>query len=243
MAIGVVAMYFPVHLEVPKYGVSAMALLIPFTTIYLVKHAAGGAIVNYGGAYIAGTYIPASVVSAFAAATTSLSAVATSPVFAVGAVAAAAVGGYCYFFGVPAPVAKSLVTAGLAQPAKGGLAVSIGQLAAVLVLLAASGLVSFNVYRRVRHARSARIARIHSAEAEATSKSLFGDDFWREYGAAAWSGVGDSVSQVQESASKIGLVLREAARNVLELSAQAGGRSVTRIEMIVARFRGLFARA
>lgn len=209
---------------------------IPFTTLYLVPHAAGGAIVNAGGSYLAGTYVPAAIVQAFSAASTSIAALGTSvaalassPLVIGAAVTIAAVGGYCYFFGIPAPIADGLIAAGLVEPAKSGLAVTMAKVAGVLVILGAAGLVSFNIFKSVRRAKNARRARFSLAEGEAASRALFGDDFWTEYGHAAWSGVGDTVEQAWCAAGTATRAIRDAADKAVTVSSDLGSGTMSRL--------------
>lgn len=177
---------------------------IPFTTVYLVQHVGGGAIVHVGGGYVAGTLIPASVMTAANCATAALAnlgssaiALGSNPVVLGGAaIAAAAVGAYCYFYGIPAPVEALLVKAGLVAPAKGGLAIATGKVAMVLVLLGAAGLLSVNVYKRVEQAHRARRASISVGQAREASEAAYGPSIWAQYGEAIWLGASDSIKQV-----------------------------------------------
>lgn len=182
-----------------------MAILaVPFTTIYLVPHVGGGAILHAGGGYVAGTLVPGSVVNAataamsvLASAGSSAAALGTGPVvLGAAAVTAAAAGAYCYFYGVPAPVAATLVKSGLATPAKAGLAISIAKVATAFVVMASAGLLTFNIYNRVEQARRGRRAPLSQDEAGELSRAAFGEKVWEQYGEAVWLGATDTMDQV-----------------------------------------------
>lgn len=125
----------------------------------LVGHAAGGAILSYGGSYLGGTYVGANVVSAFATAAGVLSqmsatavgvvsAPATVPILAgVTTVAVVAAGAYCYFHGIPAPVAEMLSAAGVGSAGAKGFAVAVAKLAPALIALGVAGYLSYVVYK------------------------------------------------------------------------------------------------
>lgn len=196
-----------------------MALFsVPFTTIYLVSHASGGAILHSSGGFIGGTFITAQVVSAFTNATSTLSlaasaigAIATSPVAIGVAVTAAAVGGYFYFFGIPAQIELALAQAGYAAPSSGGLAVPIAKLGIALVVLGLAGLLVVNIYKRIKQARLARPEPISIENAQFAAESVFGVTGWKSYGAAIWTGASDTASQISgwiessaSSARKVG---------------------------------------
>ena len=124
----------------------------------LVQHAAGGAILSYGGSYLGGTYVGANVVSAFttaagvlsqmsAAAGSTASAPATVPVLAtVATVAVVAVGAYCYFNGIPAPVIEMLSATGVGSVGAKGFMVAVAKLAPALIALGAAGVLAYVVY-------------------------------------------------------------------------------------------------
>lgn len=177
---------------------------VPFSTIYLVPHVGGGAIVHAGGGYVAGTLVPASVVSAATTATSvlanagsSLVALGSNPVvLGAAAVTAAAVGAYCYFYGVPAPVEVLLVKAGIAAPAKGGLMIATAKVATAFVVMGAAGLLSFNIFKRVDQARRARRSSLSVDEARGLSEAAFGPSVWEQYGKAVWLGAADTADQV-----------------------------------------------
>jgi len=177
---------------------------VPFSTIYLVPHVGGGAIVHAGGGYVAGTLIPASVVNAATTATSVLAsaggsavALGSNPVvLGAAAVTAAAVGAYCYFYGVPAPVEALLVKAGFAAPAKGGLAIATATVATAFVVMGAAGLLSFNIFARVDQARRARKSILTLEEARVLSEATFGSSIWEQYGEAVWLGAADTADQI-----------------------------------------------
>lgn len=199
-----------------------MALIsVPFTTLYLVSHAAGGAILHYSGAYVGGTYISAPIISAFSNAATTLSmmagtisAAATSPVAVGVAVTGAVVGGLVYFFGVPAPIQAALAKAGLVAPAKGGWAVPIAKLAAALVLMALAGILAVNIYKRVGQARRAQPAPIEPESAREAVEAALGASAWKTYGNAIWLGASDTLDQIGAWASKGGNLARNAGEAV-----------------------------
>lgn len=176
---------------------------VPFTTIYLVSHVSGGAILHSSGGYIGGTYISAQIVSAFTSATSTLSlaasaigAAATSPVAIGVAVTAAAVGGYFYFFGIPTQIELALAQAGFATPANGGLAVPIAKLGIALVVMGLAGLLAVNIYKRIKQARLARPEPISVTNAQSAVESVFGVTAWKSYGEAIWMGASDTASQI-----------------------------------------------
>lgn len=125
----------------------------------LVGHSAGGAILSYGGSYLGGTYVGANVVSAFttaagvlsqmsATAVGVVSAPATVPILAgVATVAVVAAGAYCYFHGIPAPVAEMLSAAGVGSAGAKGFAVTVAKLAPALIALGVAGYLSYVVYK------------------------------------------------------------------------------------------------
>jgi hypothetical protein len=182
-----------------------MAILtVPFTTIYLVAHSGGGALLHAGGQYVAGTLVPAVVVtaansatSALANAGSSLIALGSNPaVLGVAAVTVAAVGAYCYFYGIPAPIEALLMKAGLATSAKGGLAITVAKLATAFVVLGAAGLLTLNVYKRVVQARRAQRAIMTVDDARGVSEAAFGPAVWEQYGEPLWLGTTDTVDQI-----------------------------------------------
>lgn len=179
-------------------------LAIPFTSLALVAHAAGGAILTNAGAYVAGTYVPAAVVQAFGSATAALGSMGTAAaglasanpvtisVVAVVAVTAAAVGTYCYFHGIPAPVAETLVHAGLASPSQKGLAILVPKLAAALVLLGAAGYVAYRFYENFNdlwadRETSSGWAKANESTAQTEAERNFGGEVWKTLGAAVWA--------------------------------------------------------
>ncbi|MFT4027274.1 MAG: hypothetical protein QM676_10795 [Novosphingobium sp.] len=174
---------------------------VPFLPIYLVEHVSGGAIIHAAGGYVANTFVNAAVISAFTDASAALAAAVTTitsaPVLAsVGAIAVAAAGAYCYFYGIPAPVEAFLIEAGLATSAKGGLAVTVVKLATALAVLGVAGLMAFNIYKRIWQARGAIGSGIDPGQARHASETAFGTDFWKHYGEAVWLGVTDTRDQI-----------------------------------------------
>lgn len=138
----------------------------------LVAHSAGGAILSYGGSYLGGTYVGANVVSGFATAAGVLSqmsataasvvsAPATMPVIAgVATVAVVAVGAYCYFHGIPAPVVEMLSAAGVGSAGTKGFAVVVSKLAPALIALGVAGYLSYVVYKDFKSFRADYQARV-----------------------------------------------------------------------------------
>lgn len=140
----------------------------------LLDHAAGGAILAYGGKYLAGTYVGAPIVGAFTTAAGALahmttgiatlaSAPATVPVVAAAAtIAVVAAGAYCYFHGIPAPVLETLHAAGLGSMGAKGFAIAVAKLAPALILLGSAGYLAFAIYKDFKAFRAdyqARAAR------------------------------------------------------------------------------------
>lgn len=186
-----------------------MALLsIPFTTLQLVGHASGGIIARNASGYIASTYVGADVVSAFATAGSALQAMSSSAValatnpYTVGAVtiAAVAIGTYCYFYGIPAPVAETLVHAGLAAPSKQGLMIAVPKLATALVLLGAAGYVAYRFYANLQ---SFRADRQESEAADAADEIAARNVSERYFGPQAWSLIGEAVWATKEDVAAV----------------------------------------
>lgn len=139
-----------------KAGVMA---ILTVSGLALVGHSAGGAILSYGGSYLGGTYVGANVVSAFttaagvlsqmsAGAVSLASAPATLPIVAtVATVAVVAAGAYCYFHGIPAPVAEMLSAAGVGSAGAKGFAVAVAKLAPALIAMGVAGVLAYVVYK------------------------------------------------------------------------------------------------
>lgn len=199
-----------------------MALMtVPFTSIYLVPHVSGGAIAHIAGGYVAHTFVPPAIVEAFGVAATVLgqmsssasaiatatTSVATNPVVLGGvALAAVAVGTYCYFHGIPAPIEAALTKAGLGTATKHGLMVSLPKLAVALILLGGAGYISYRFYKSHKMERLARLLggsfdEQTRGQAETLVHSAFGDRAWSEFGSTIWS-----------SASELGRKSKRAAR-------------------------------
>lgn len=194
---------------------------VPLFSIHLVAHASGGAIVHYAGGYIANTYLGSSVVTAFSSATSTLAAMAgsaatvlTSPAVVGVALAVAVSGGYCYFFGIPTPVQAALIKAGLATPAKGGLAVPIVKLTTALILIGLAGLLTINVFKRINQARRSAKKPLSIDEARSISLAVFGKLAWADYGHAVWLGATDTVDQVLRWATNAASGARAAGETV-----------------------------
>jgi hypothetical protein len=185
-----------------------MALVtVPFTSLYLVPHVSGGAIAHMAGGYIAHTFVPAAIVEAFGVAAsvlaqlsssagavaTATTSVATNPLVLGGvALAAVAMGTYCYFQGIPAPIEAALSKAGLGTATKHGLMVSVPKLAVTLILLGGAGYVTYRFYKSRKAERLARLIEGSSNQqtrdqAKWLVYSAFGDRAWSEFGSTIWS--------------------------------------------------------
>jgi hypothetical protein len=182
-------------------------LAIPFLDLTLVAHSSGGVILRGATGYIGGTFVDASIVGAFSTAGAALQSMGTSAValasnpYVIGGVviAAVAVGTYCYFNGIPAPVAETILHAGLGAQTDKGLMISAPKLATALVLLGAAGYVVFRFYQNFRELWAD--TDVGSTWNEASEKSArditvrsFGADVWATMGKAAWA-TKDDVAQ------------------------------------------------
>jgi len=187
-------------------------LTVPFLPIYLFKHVGGGLIVHAYGGYVANTLIPASVVSAFSSAGTTLASlaggaasIATAPatVVTVAGIAVVAAGAYCYFYGLPLPIESVLANAGLGTkvvavkgsllPAisHGAFAVSTTNLATALILLGLASYIAYRFYEN--HADAARAAEEGPAiDAEGVAKAYFGAKAWQTFGEPISKGLSDA---------------------------------------------------
>lgn len=229
-----------------------MAILaIPFTSLSLVAHTAGGAIMRDAGGYIAGTYIDATIVQAFTAAGTALQSMGTSAValasnpYVVGAVVigAVAVGAYCYFHGIPAPVAETLAHAGLGTSTKKGLMISAPKLAVALVLLGAAGYVTYRFYRNFKdlHRDEAATRTWHDA-----SEAAGHDDTVRNFGADVWATVGKAVWQTKKDVARsLATMAQEALRRTgasvaYDTASESAGRFMLRVRAALRRIRAPF---
>lgn len=170
---------------------------IPLTTLALVQHSAGGAILSHAGNYLAGTYVSASVVEAFATASGALAsigggavAVTTNPImFGAATIAVVAAGTYCYLYGIPIAIEAVLTKAGLGAAAKNGFAISTPQLAVALVLLGAAG---YTIYKFYENYKVDQYTTVHASDrttAQKATEAAFGVDAWQTLGSALWSGV------------------------------------------------------
>ncbi|PXA87710.1 hypothetical protein DMC47_31405 [Nostoc sp. 3335mG] len=185
-----------------------MALSIPFTTLKLVGHASGGTIMRNASGYIANTYVGADVVSAFTTAGSALQAMSSSAValvsspYSLGAltIAAVAIGTYCYFYGIPAPVAETLVHAGLAAPSKQGLMIAVPKLATALVLLGAAGYVAYRFYANLKTLLADRQVSESTDAADETAARHASEGF---FGAQAWSLIGEAVWATKEDVAAV----------------------------------------
>ena len=205
---------------------------VPLVSLYLVPHAAGGAIVSYAGSYVAGSYVTASVVSAFSTAAAALASVgtsavafATSPVTTVVAAAMVVIGGYCYIFGMPVVLQSALHSLGLAAPTNGGIVIPIVQLATALVLIGGAGYLSFQVYKSLRDAREAKLVPIEYSEAKYASCRSFGEAAWFEVGDSIWRGAGVRLEEAGNFAKlKVAQVVSSAASTSASVSQTASQR-------------------
>jgi hypothetical protein len=76
------------------------------------------------------------------------SAPATLPIVAtVATVAVVAAGAYCYFHGIPAPVAEMLSAAGVGSAGAKGFAVAVAKLAPALIAMGVAGVLAYVVYK------------------------------------------------------------------------------------------------
>ena len=210
---------------------------IPLTTLALVQHSAGGAILSNAGSYIAGTYISAAVVEAFATASGVLASIGggavaatTNPIiFGAATVAVVAAGAYCYFYGIPVAIEAVLTQAGLGVAAKNGFAISIPQLAIALVLLGAAGYTIYKFYENYKAAQDIPIRAINSGTAQTATEAAFGFDAWQTVGSAVWSGVSDAA----EYAVQLAKDAVEAAANATSSAAGETGRGAAATYSIV----------
>jgi len=146
--------------------------ILTVSGLALVAHSSGGALLSYGGSYLGGTYVGANVVSGFATAAGVLSqmsattaaiatAPATLPVLATAAaVAVVAVGAYCYFNGIPAPVMEMLSATGVGSIGAKGFMVAVAKLAPALIALGAAGVLAYVVYNDFKAFKADYEARI-----------------------------------------------------------------------------------
>lgn len=191
-------------------------IAIPFVDLCLVAHSSGGAILSGASGYIGGAFVDASIVQAFATASAALASMGTSTVAlasspaVVGtvAIAAVAIGSYCYFNGVPAPVAETILHAGLATQSDKGLMISAPHLATALVLLGAAGYVAYRFYKNFEELWADR--EVGNSWADANERSAregtvrsFGTDVWTNLGSAVWATTDDV-------AKALGVVAKEA---------------------------------
>lgn len=199
-----------------------MALLaIPFTSLSLVPHAAGGVILRGAAGYIGGTYVSAEIAQAFGLAGAALQSMGTAATafaanpYVIGAVvlAAVAVGTYCYFHGVPAPVADTLVHAGLGVQTKKGLMISAPKLATALVLLGVAGYVTYRFYKNFKAlwADEELVTGWEGddmASARKEAERTFGEKVWSTMGEAVWATKNDVARSVvalaQEALDRVG---------------------------------------
>lgn len=188
-----------------------MALVeIPLTTIALVQHSAGGAILSNAGNYISGTYISAAVVEAFSTASCVLASIGggavaatTNPIILGAAtIAVVAAGSYCYFYGIPVAIEAVLTQAGLGIAAKNGFAISIPQLAVALVLLGAAGYTIYKFYENYMATRDMFDHAVNATSAQKATEAAFGFDAWQTIGSVIWSGVSDAAEYAVQAAKE-----------------------------------------
>jgi len=174
---------------------------IPFIGLNLVPHAAGGVILSNASGYIANTYVSAGVVEAFATAGAALQTMGTSAAAIVASnpvitstvvIAVVALGGYCYFHGIPAPVTETLTHSGLATASKKGLMIAVPKLATALVLLGAAGYVAYRFYEHLTDlAADKETAASWMQASEENARGIvvrnFGNELWETVGQAAWA--------------------------------------------------------
>ena len=221
---------------------------VPFFSIHLVAHAAGGAIVHYAGGYVANTYLSSSVMTALSGASSTLTAMAgsaatvlTSPAVVGVALALAVSGGYCYFFGIPAPVQAALIKAGVATPAKGGLAVPIVKLTTTLILIGLAGLLTINVFKRISQARRSAKKPLSIDDAQSISSAVFGKPAWADYGHAVWLGATDTTDQVLRWATNAASGARAAGESAAIYATSKGDSAIRSVWGLGSGFKVRFA--
>lgn len=259
-----------------------MAILsIPFVGMHLVPHVGGGAILHAGGGYVANTMIPAFVVEAFGVASGVLSqvgagasaiaagtsAVAYNPVVIGGAaIAAVAVGTYCYFHGIPAPIEAALSSTGVGTATKQGFMVSVPQLAIALILLGGAGYLFYKFYKNRNSLRAARLMAPRQEpqgrdDAEAAAHEAFGEAAWSQFGAALWSraevvrhgarkGAQDAVKHAKDGlsfaaqlAAELAATAGTASANVIHSAAGVGAIAGGHASSWLSRLRGSWSRS
>lgn len=202
--------------------------VIPFTSLTLLPHAAGGAILANAGGYISGTYVSATVVEAFATASSVLSSVgaaalAANPVvLGTAAVAVAAAGAYCYFYGLPGPVAAALSKAGLGSAAKSGFAITLPKLAVALVLLGGAGYVSYRFYQSYKEAKRANAEFDGSTGGKESAEAVFGKTVWSRFGEALFSDIGSVANRAANLAQEAIDAVRASSATVAESASVTG---------------------
>jgi hypothetical protein len=214
---------------------------VPFTSLALVAHSSGGAILSNAGSYVAASYVPASVVGAFGSAAAALESIGTAavglatacPPLTIGlvVVTTAAVGTYCYLNGVPAPVAETLVHAGLATPSEKGLAILIPKLAAALVLLGAAGYVAYRFYENFKDLWADRegLTTANESAAQEEAERNFGGEVWSTLGKAVWAtkaeiaeGLANVAQQALDGVASAADVVTAGASTAYETAASGG---------------------
>ena len=200
-----------------------MALLtVPFTSIYLVPHVSGGAIAHVAGGYVAHTFVPPAVVEAFSVASgvlsqmgsaasaiaTATTSAATNPlVIGTVVIAAVAVGTYCYFHGIPAPIEAALAKAGLGTATKHGFMITVPKLAVALILLGGAGYLAYRFYKSRTAERVSRLVGGASeqqtpVQAQGVVHAAFGDRVWAQFGSALWSSANELGRKSKDMASR-----------------------------------------
>lgn len=167
--------------------------------------------------------------------------ITTPALVGAAALAVVAVGGYCYFHGIPAPVETALSDAGLGTATKQGFLVSIPQLAVSLIVLGGAGYIAYRFYKNLRSLRAARILGStpvppSQQEAEAVSRGAFGDHAWTKLGATVWACMGDAgraASVTTEDAVRGSAALAEkliaASTGVVEYAKESIGATASRV--------------
>ena len=250
---------------------------IPFVGLTLLPHSAGGVILAHAGSYLAGTYVSAPIVAAFTTASsvlaqmsagastiaaTAASIVANPVTLGIAAVAVVAVGTYCYFYGIPAPIAATLEGAGLAKPMTKGLMVALPKLAVALVLLGGAGYVVYRLYSSHKARRSAIGARPDSADVSRAKARSWVEEFlgaatWTTFGDPAWAAIGeagrkavhaaeDAVELSAKLASEVSCIAAETAQSAASFATQHTARrfggAISRIEARLGWFPKRFGR-